>query len=82
MEQTEFSPPKRQEILREESDKKMKEESMTNSESESGSNKKNKGVLRNYLKQDIIQKKAVDSEDEEDRVKLFIDRPDQYLTNF
>ena len=55
---------------------------MTTGESESGSNKKNKGVLRNYLKQDIIQKKAVDSEDEEDRVKLFIDRPDQYLTNF
>lgn len=61
----------------------MKEDSISFSDSESGASKKYKGVLRNYLMQDIYRKKNVDSEDdEESRGKLFLDRPGQYLTNF
>ena len=55
----------------------MREESITFSDSESGATKKFKGVLRNYLMQDIYnRKKAVDSV-EDDRGKLFLDRPGQ-----
>jgi hypothetical protein len=69
-------------MLREELEKKMKDESISFSDSESRPTKKFKGVLRNYLMQDIYnRKKAVDSE-EEDRAKLFLDRPGQQLSYF
>jgi hypothetical protein len=60
----------------------MREESISFSDSESGGTKKFKGVLRNYLMQDNYRKKAADSEDDEDRGKLFFGTPGQYLTNF
>jgi len=55
----------------------MNEESISFNDSESRPSKKFKGVLRNYLMQDIYnRKKAVDSV-EDDRGKLFLDRPGQ-----
>ena len=61
--------------MREELERKVKEESISFNDSESRVSKKDKGVLRNYLMHDIYnRKKGVDSE-EEDRAKLFIDRP-------
>ena len=63
--------------MREELERKMNEESISFNDSESRPSKKFKGVLRNYLMQDIYnRKKAVDSL-EDDRGKLFLDRPGQ-----
>jgi len=63
--------------MREELERKMNEESISFNDSESRPSKKFKGVLRNYLMQDIYNRnKAVDSV-EDDRGKLFLDRPGQ-----